>query len=358
MNSIRHALWRTCALSSVALALAACGGGSASSATDSASSTSSTSTTDTTIASTTSLLPVIDTTKLPAAAVGWSGPRIQSTTLTTDAADIGAFRLGCFYSHMKFDDPIVYPGQAGVSHLHVFFGNTGVDANSTNATIAGSGNSTCSGGTLNRSAYWVPAMIDTTDGTPITPSAILVYYKTGYGGVKPADVRAVPTGLRMIAGNSKATAATSDGAGRYSCVGGSVGVGWQSSIPTTCNQSNLLIMEVSFPQCWDGVNLDSPDHKSHVAAPTGSGCPTAYPVALPAITYEVYYDLAAVDLARMAKWRLSSDNYAASTPAGYSAHGDYVFGWDAATMQTFITNCDNASVDCHANLLGNGTMLY
>ena len=22
-----------------------------------------------------------------------------------------------------------------------------------------------------------------------------------------------------------------------------------------------------FPQCWDGVNLDSPDHKSHMAYP-------------------------------------------------------------------------------------------
>jgi len=353
MKSIQWALSRGCAAAVTVLALAACGGGSSTTATDSASGS-----TDASIASTTSLLPVIDTTKLPAAAAGWSGARLQSTTLTTDAADIGAFRLGCFYSHMKFDDPIVYPGQAGVSHLHVFFGNTGADANSTNDTIANSGNSTCSGGTLNRSAYWVPAMIDTTDGTPITPSAILVYYKTGYGGVKPADVRAVPTGLRMIAGNSKATTATSDGAGRFSCVGGSTGVGWQSSIPTTCNTGNSLIMEISFPQCWDGVNLDSPDHKSHVASPTGSGCPAAYPVALPAITYEVYYDLSAVVIARMAKWRLSSDNYAATTAGGYSAHGDYVFGWDAATMQTFITNCDNASVDCHANLLGNGTMLY
>ena len=25
-----------------------------------------------------------------------------------------------------------------------------------------------------------------------------------------------------------------------------------------------LRMEVMFPQCWDGVNIDSPDHKSHV----------------------------------------------------------------------------------------------
>jgi hypothetical protein len=117
-------------------------------------------------------------------------------------------------------------------------------------------------------------------------------------------------------------------------------------------------MEVNFPQCWDGVNLDSPDHKSHMAEATGSGCPSTHPVALPHISYEVYYDLAKVTLSRMAKWRLSSDNYATTTPGGYSAHGDYVMGWDATTMQKVVKNCDNPSVDCHANLLGDGTTLY
>jgi hypothetical protein len=81
-------------------------------------------------------------------------------------------------------------------------------------------------------------------------------------------------------------------------------------------------------------------------------------VALPEITYEIYYDLANVDLSRMAKWRLSTDAYDPRLPAGYSASGEYVYGWDKATMQTFITNCDNTGADCHANLLGDGTWLY
>jgi hypothetical protein len=356
--------WRRAGITlAAALALASCGGGSSSSTDSSttaatAATTTTTTTTTATTSASTSLLPVVDSTKIPAAVTGWSSARIEATTDTITATDVGAFRLGCFYSHMNFDDAIVYPGVSNATHLHVYFGNTGVNASSTNDSIANSGNSTCSGGTLNRSAYWVPAMIDTTDGTPVTPSALLVYYKTGYGGVKPADVVAVPAGLRMVAGTSSATTESSSGVGRYSCVGGTLGVGWQTSIPTTCYQDNLLIMEVNFPQCWDGVNLDSPDHKSHMAYPTGTGCPSAYPVALPAISYEVYYDLAAVNLTRMAKWRLSSDNYAATSPGGYSAHGDYIFGWDKTTMQTFVTNCDNASADCHANLLGNGTMLY
>jgi hypothetical protein len=260
---------------------------------------------------------------------------------------------------MAFNDPIVFPGQPGISHLHTFVGNTGTNANSTSASIANTGNSTCAGGTLNRSSYWFPSMIDTTDGTPIAPDGFLVYYKTGYGGVKPADVKAVPAGLRFISGDSKATVPDDwSGAGRFSCVGGDVGVGWQRSIPANCQQYNSLIMEVNFPQCWDGVNLDSPDHKSHMANATGTGCPSTHPVALPSISFNIFFDLSKVKLANMKNWRLSSDNYPSTSPGGYSAHGDYVMGWDPATMAKIIKNCDNPSVDCHANLLGDGTWLY
>jgi hypothetical protein len=62
--------------------------------------------------------------------------------------------------------------------------------------------------------------------------------------------------------------------------------------------------QVTFPTCWDGVNLDSPDHQSHVAyaeipyepyappmgvQPRGK-CPEGFPVHLPQIMYEVMFD--------------------------------------------------------------------
>ncbi|MEI6403953.1 MAG: hypothetical protein WCP59_17400, partial [Actinomycetota bacterium] len=43
----------------------------------------------------------------------------------------GQFVVECGFSHAGTDDPIVYPGQPGASHEHVFFGNTGTDAAST-----------------------------------------------------------------------------------------------------------------------------------------------------------------------------------------------------------------------------------
>lgn len=56
---------------------------------------------------------------------------------------------------------------------------------------------------------------------------------------------------------------------------------------------------ITFPTCWDGVNLDSPDHKSHLAyaegaqandvGPTGR-CPASHPVVIPQVMYEVVWD--------------------------------------------------------------------
>jgi len=48
---------------------------------------------------------------------------------------------------------------------------------------------------------------------------------------------------------------------------------------------------IIFPSCWDGKNLDSPDHKSHLAY-SGTGglgfgsCPTTHPVRVPQVMYE------------------------------------------------------------------------
>ena len=112
----------------------------------------------------------------------------------------GQVRSACGYSHMAYDDPIVFAGSPGASHLHVFFGNTTTDANSTQQSLD-AGNSTCRGGTANRSAYWVPAIIDTGLNQPVVPDGTITYYKDN--GMSPAGgpMTSLPNGLRMIGGN-------------------------------------------------------------------------------------------------------------------------------------------------------------
>lgn len=58
------------------------------------------------------------------------------------------------------------------------------------------------------------------------------------------------------------------------------------------NCKDGLRLEIMFPSCWDGKNIDSADHKSHMAYPNlvGDGqCPEGFPVRLVTLFYEVIW---------------------------------------------------------------------
>lgn len=261
-----------------------------------------------------------------------------------DPDGMGAFRTVCQWSHFNFDDPLVYPGQVGASHLHMFFGNTGTTGNSTPESIRTTGNGSCRGGIANRTAYWVPAVIDTRSGAPVRPAAdIDVYYKRGYGVPESTQVVAPPVGFRMIAGNSKSTVGQQDA--YFECNGSRIS-------GMTCGSGELRQV-VEFPQCWDGINLDSPDHRSHVIYPSGGRCAATHPVVLPEITVIVKY---AVPSGGTGSWRLSSDVIGA--PAGSSGHADWVNGWVQNILESGMTNIVNRGLSGGSHMIGDGRVLY
>ena len=288
---------------------------------------------------------------IPTGSAGYSDIRLQPTTEQPINSDVGgAFRIVCGYSHMNFDDPIVYPGQQGKAHLHAFFGNTKTDYTSTSESIRTAGNSTCNGGIMNRSAYWSPVVIDTSNNSPVKPRAVQVYYKHGV-------VKVIPRGLRMIAGDMKRTTSVATAWERqswYEC--NDIYSNHQDNI-IPCGQGGEITMVVSFPACWDGKNLDSPNHKDHMAFRILGVCPATHPVILPTITMKIYYPI--TKPTGTATWRLSSDNYAKSGQnAGYSAHADFMMGWDEALHKTVVDKCINPAKDCHSHLMGDGRMFY
>lgn len=307
--------------------------------------------------------PDIDVAKIPPGSRGVDLENVKYTgEMPNNSGDgIGAFRTVCDYSHMAFDDPIVKPGQPGAAHLHVFFGNTKTNAFSTVDTIANQGNSTCRGGIANRSSYWAPAMIDTRTGTPMAPRASNFYYKTGYNGIKPEEVKPFPVGLRILAGNPNNNRPADKSKWEdlhfgYSCIDGTDKFyGWTSEIPN-CPVGSTLVMNINFPQCWDGVNLDSPDHQSHMSYTVDRKCPATHPVPLVAITFNVDYQVKEVDAPKY--WRLSSDVYDKTLPSGYSGHADWFFGWKKEVMESFIKNCDQAAKDCASHMLGDGRVIF
>lgn len=302
--------------------------------------------------------------------LGWSGPMLIATSEVAPVSDIGAFRTGCQVVKHDWIDPVVYPGIDGVSHLHTFFGNTGISYNSTSASIAATGNSTCRGGTINRSSYWVPSLIDIRTGVPQDPMfESNFYYKSGYAiDQAKSPIVDLPPGLRMIAGDASCTSASCQTAGLFSCAWSGGNSNWYASIPpkSACqiNGFSWLIVGIDFPQCWNGL-LDSPDHKSHMTNPVNVGannsgnCPTSHPYALPQIAYQILYRYDNKDANWFDNIRLSSDKYPTTSPGGYSMHGDYVMGWgnDAQgvpVVPVWTQKCDREKKDCHSHLLGDG----
>jgi hypothetical protein len=309
-------------------------------------------------------VPVINPAFVQAPAVVAAGPRLGGCVAGSSTCkalgdtgvlnqDTGAMREPCRFSHFNFDDPIVYPGDAGKSHLHIYFGNVDASASTTPANVTKAAASTCFGGTLNNTAYWTPGLVDIRTGKPWVPEAdgALFYYKGGYLGVKMADIQPFPAGLRMIAGNAASTSENMDrGVIRIWCEHGD---GTPRGRIPNCKRGEQLSFEVIFPQCWDGKNLDSPDHKSHMAY-ANNGCPSTHPVPLPEISMNLHYIVEESGTDQYL--RLSSDNYAG--PGGYSMHADWFNGWDPATQKLWVTNCINPSKDCHSALMGNGQWLY
>lgn len=271
---------------------------------------------------------------------------------------VSAFRTFCRPSHFGFIDPIIYPGLSRASHLHLFYGNTSVNEHSNLDALATTGASTCTGGIANRSSYWAPAMVDTRTGVPVYDystyhGGVEAYYKSGYQGVAPSEITNLPPGLRIIAGSSNSSGPQDRI--HFTCRN----AGGNSDVIIPCPVGDYLIMRIQFPQCWDGVNLDAADHKSHMAygrhpsAGGTPGCPASHPVAIPEITLGFHYLVREGD--DPSAWRLSSDVY--DGPGGYSAHADWVNGWDPGIEATWVENCIQAGLDCGSQPLGDGREL-
>ncbi len=64
----------------------------------------------------------------------------------------------------------------------------------------------------------------------------------------------------------------------------------KSYVDANCKDG--LRTEVSFPACWNGKDLDSANHRSHVAYPDlvlAGTCPPDFPVRLPGLMYETIW---------------------------------------------------------------------
>ncbi|MEU5625790.1 DUF1996 domain-containing protein [Streptomyces tendae] len=250
------------------------------------------------------------------------------------------FQANCGVSHTAPDDPIVYAQQPGKSHDHTFMGNTTTNAYSTTASLD-AGSTTCLA-PGDRSGYWMPTMYD--GDRPVLPvGPQTIYYKAGVTDY--TSVRPFPKGLRYV------VASPMQSAQEFRDHPGFV-EGWECGdsffnvdFPTDCPDRQDVQVNIRFqaPSCWDGKNLDTPDHKSHMAYPVvnpgtnNNICPADHPVALPMIEFKLAFPVNG-DLSRV---RLASG-------ASYSFHYDFFNAWDEPTLAAMVGHCIVGGLQCDA----------
>lgn len=227
--------------------------------------------------------------------------------------------LACRFSHRNNDDPIMYPGQPGLSHNHTFLGNVTTDAATTPSTLLG-GKSSCNF-PADSSAYWAPTLY--LGRRPILPLGSFVYYIRR----TRSAVRAFPAGLKMIAGNAMAMLAEPTTLFGWSC--GEPGHGPFSATIPGCARNHILQERITFPNCWNGTSLDSADHRRHMAYSAGGACPASHPVAVPTLVLVLFFPETSPRV-QVASGR-------------FGLHADFMNGWDQASLATLVAGLNGGT---------------
>jgi hypothetical protein len=163
----------------------------------------------------------------------------------------------------------------------------------------------------------------------------LFYYRPA--AAPASSIQTIPDGLKMVVGNAHATSESTNlgiaaGKIRWKCGPGS---GTYFTHPPAQCGSGVMVLTVTFPQFWDGVHLDSPDHLSHMTYTRDA----AHPVALPRIQAFIRYTVGTAPIGTVV---LGSGPY-------YTVHADFFDAWDPSSLQSLVTRCINAGVDCGKN---------
>ena len=229
-------------------------------------------------------------------------------------------RFSCSQLVVDRIDPLVDPGAVPSPHLHQIVGGNSFNASMDPATHDLPAASTCTSCTFSEdfSNYWTAVLFfKARNGSFMRVPQLPEEGLKGNGGItvyyiaptkKELGVTAFRPGFRMLVGDAGLTSSPKTPAHKvcHRCKPAkgdnsniNCGAPDKDTLPTGFCAGGIRSI-ITFPTCWDGKNLDSPDHKSHITYATGAAvndvgptgkCPSSHPVVIPQVMYEVVWDV-------------------------------------------------------------------
>lgn len=314
-----------------------------------------------------------------------SGGSVVTTSFPAESTGETSFRLFCEAGKLSYDDPILYPGQAGASHLHQFYGNPDVDEGSTWTSLVTAANDTgtytdnqftCSGKRINGSAYWHPAVLRDMDGNEATtadlkaikPEYAIVYYK-GFEGTLNESV-GFPRGFSMIFGVNPTTGLDPLGSFKgWSCGSGTLYKYLRNTDGTatfSCPTTSMIRMYFQAGRCWNGTQLATANGRDHISdlgkgGAAANACPATHPYRIP--KFELILWFTHNGEADYKEWYFSSDRMPGYPRYrnGETGHTDWLGGWNDSIFQTWQNLCvgllDGDGKSCSDGQIGDGRKL-
>ncbi|MFJ4950684.1 DUF1996 domain-containing protein [Streptomyces sp. NPDC088760] len=272
----------------------------------------------------------------------------------TFTSDCGVNANGLFNS----DNVIVAPGVSnGAHHFHDYVGNQANNAFASDEDLARAGTSCADQG--DKSSYYWPVLrlqngtqerdagapgggTEGNAGQIVTPKQVTLTFV----GNPRGEVTAMPRLLRIITGDAKAFVNGPGNANAsWSCTGYEDRQ-LKEKYPL-CPPGSDVVRTFRFQSCWDGRNIDSANHRTHVAFTAVDGsCPAGFRP-IPQLVQRIVYDVDAPSLADGGRTvpLFAVDSFPEQLHKPVTDHGDFINVFDEDLMREMV-DCINAGRTC------------